>query len=129
MPSRSTIPPSWFSWVGFRFVRAIVRRRLVSVILRDDDRGVDGEQKKNDNKAHGLLDTPTAGSYTLDGEEVAGFSRRKLAHLRNQKIGFIFQAPYLIPFLNVTDNVALLPMLAGKANGDARKRALELLTI
>ena len=39
----------------------------------------------------GLLDTPTEGSYLLDCEEVAGFSRRKLAHLRNRKIGFIFQ--------------------------------------
>jgi len=35
----------------------------------------------------GLLDSPTAGSYLLDGEEVAGFSRRRLAHLRNKKIG------------------------------------------
>jgi putative ABC transport system ATP-binding protein len=42
-------------------------------------------------------------------------------------IGFVFQAPYLIPFLNVTDNVALLPMLAGTNNGEARRQALELL--
>lgn len=39
-----------------------------------------------------------------------------------------FQAPYLIPFLDVTDNVALLPMLAGLSNNEARQRALELLT-
>jgi hypothetical protein len=39
----------------------------------------------------------------------------------------VFQAPYLIPFLDVTDNVALLPMLAGRPNGEARARALELL--
>ncbi|RPI66283.1 MAG: ATP-binding cassette domain-containing protein, partial [Geobacteraceae bacterium] len=47
--------------------------------------------------------------------------------LRRDKIGFIFQAPYLIPFLDVTDNVALLPMLAGKSNADSRQRATELL--
>ncbi len=39
-----------------------------------------------------------------------------------------FQAPYLIPFLDVTDNVALLPMLAGLSNNETRQRALELLT-
>ncbi|MGD9975382.1 MAG: ABC transporter ATP-binding protein, partial [Desulfatirhabdiaceae bacterium] len=42
-------------------------------------------------------------------------------------IGFVFQAPYLIPFLDVTDNVALLPMLAGHSNRDSRKQAVELL--
>jgi putative ABC transport system ATP-binding protein len=47
--------------------------------------------------------------------------------LRRDRIGFVFQAPYLIPFLDVTDNVALLPMLAGKSNREARRRALELL--
>jgi putative ABC transport system ATP-binding protein len=50
-----------------------------------------------------------------------------LRALRRDSIGFIFQAPYLIPFLDVTDNVALLPMLAGQANAKARARALELL--
>jgi energy-coupling factor transporter ATP-binding protein EcfA2 len=42
------------------------------------------------------------------------------ARLRRDKIGFVFQAPYLIPFLDVTDNVALLPMLAGVANAESR---------
>ena len=47
--------------------------------------------------------------------------------MRRDRIGFIFQAPYLIPFLDVTDNIALLPMLAGRANAVSRARALELL--
>jgi len=51
-----------------------------------------------------------------------------LRTLRRDNIGFVFQAPYLIPFLDVTDNVALLPMLAGLSNAQARSRALELLT-
>jgi putative ABC transport system ATP-binding protein len=50
-----------------------------------------------------------------------------LRALRRDNIGFVFQAPYLIPFLDVTDNVALLPMLAGMPNAAARARALELL--
>jgi putative ABC transport system ATP-binding protein len=50
-----------------------------------------------------------------------------LTALRRDQIGFVFQAPYLIPFLDVTDNVALLPMLAGQPDAAARKRAVELL--
>jgi putative ABC transport system ATP-binding protein len=45
---------------------------------------------------------------------------RRSARAAARPIGFIFQAPYLIPFLDVTDNVALLPMLAGKPNAEAR---------
>lgn len=52
---------------------------------------------------------------------------KDLRALRRDRIGFIFQAPYLIPFLDVTDNVALLPMLAGHPDGESRKRAMELL--
>ena len=50
-----------------------------------------------------------------------------LRALRRDRIGFVFQAPYLIPFLDVTDNVALLPMLAGVPNTKARQRARDLL--
>ncbi len=56
-----------------------------------------------------------------------GWKVRDLRALRRDMIGFIFQAPYLIPFLDVTDNVALLPMLAGKPNAEARKMARDLL--
>ena len=57
-----------------------------------------------------------------------GWQVRDLRALRRDRIGFVFQAPYLIPFLDVTDNVALLPMLAGMPNAQARARAVELLT-
>jgi putative ABC transport system ATP-binding protein len=57
-----------------------------------------------------------------------GWKIPDLRALRRDKIGFVFQAPYLIPFLDVTDNVALLPMLAGVPNVEARKRALVLLS-
>ncbi len=64
------------------------------------------------------------------GDEVIydnGWQVRDLRALRRDRIGFVFQAPYLIPFLDVIDNVALLPMLAGVPNQEARKRAGELL--
>jgi putative ABC transport system ATP-binding protein len=56
-----------------------------------------------------------------------GWKLPDLRTLRRDSIGFVFQAPYLIPFLDVTDNVALLPMLAGQRNAVARARAVELL--
>jgi putative ABC transport system ATP-binding protein len=65
------------------------------------------------------------------GDEVIyddGWKVRDLRALRRDKIGFVFQAPYLIPFLDVTDNVALLPMLAGAQWRVAPAKALELLT-
>ncbi len=65
------------------------------------------------------------------GEELIfdkGWKVRDLRALRRDRIGFVFQAPYLIPFLNVTDNVALLPMLAGVPNAAARAQALALLS-
>ena len=81
-------------------------------------------------KCLGAIIDPSAGRMTL-GDEVIyddGWKVRDLRALRRDKIGFVFQAPYLIPFLDATDNVALLPMLAGVPNGEARQRALELLT-
>ena len=78
----------------------------------------------------GAVIDPTAGRIILNGETVFddGWKIPDLRALRRDKIGFVFQAAYLIPFLSVLDNVALLPMLAGKSNKAARERALELLT-
>ncbi|HSJ98020.1 MAG TPA: ATP-binding cassette domain-containing protein, partial [Myxococcota bacterium] len=71
-----------------------------------------------------------AGRMTLGDELIYddGWTVRDLRALRRDKIGFVFQAPYLIPCLDVTDNVALLPMLAGIPNAQARAQALALLT-
>ncbi|MBL8430695.1 MAG: ABC transporter ATP-binding protein [Dechloromonas sp.] len=91
--------------------------------------GPSGSGKSTLLKCLGAVIEPTAGRMTL-GDEVIfedGWKIPDLRALRRDRIGFVFQAPYLIPFLDVTDNVALLPMLAGKANGEARKRANELL--
>jgi putative ABC transport system ATP-binding protein len=86
--------------------------------------GPSGSGKSTLLKCLGAVIDPTAGRMTL-GDEVIyddGWKVRDLRALRRDKIGFVFQAPYLIPFLDVTDNVALLPMLAGVANGSRARR-------
>ena len=92
--------------------------------------GPSGSGKSTLLKCLGAVIDPTAGRMVL-GDEVIydnGWKVRDLRALRRDKIGFVFQAPYLIPFLDVTDNVALIPMLANIPNGKARAKALELLT-
>jgi putative ABC transport system ATP-binding protein len=92
--------------------------------------GPSGSGKSTLLKCLGAVIEPTAGRMELAGDVIYddGWKIPDLRALRRDRIGFVFQAPYLIPFLDVTDNVALLPMLAGQDNTSARKRALELLT-
>jgi putative ABC transport system ATP-binding protein len=91
--------------------------------------GPSGSGKSTLLKCLGAVIEPTSGRITLGGQIIfdASWKIDDLRTLRRDRIGFIFQAPYLIPFLDVTDNVALLPMLAGMSNAESRKRALELL--
>lgn len=91
--------------------------------------GPSGSGKSTLLKCLGAVIEPTAGKMILGDETIYdnGWKVRDLRALRRDKIGFVFQAPYLIPFLDVTDNVALLPMLAGVTNNKARKRAMDLL--
>lgn len=91
--------------------------------------GPSGSGKSTLLKCLGAIIEPSAGRMTL-GAEVIYDNKWKindLRALRRDKIGFVFQAPYLIPFLNVTDNVALLPMLAGTSNRESRRQAVALL--
>ena len=91
--------------------------------------GPSGSGKSTLLKCLGAVIDPTRGRMTLGGAVIYddGWKIADLRALRRDRIGFIFQAPYLIPFLNVTDNVALMPMLAGSPNRAARARAMELL--
>ena len=91
--------------------------------------GPSGSGKTTLLKCLGAVIEPTHGKMSLGGDIIyeEGWKISDLRALRRDRIGFIFQAPYLIPFLDVTDNVALLPMLAGRPNGEARARALALL--
>ena len=91
--------------------------------------GPSGSGKSTLLKCLGAIIEPSAGRMTL-GQDVIyddGWITPDLRALRRDRIGFVFQAPYLIPFLDVTDNVALLPMLAGVPNAESRQRARDLL--
>ncbi len=91
--------------------------------------GPSGSGKSTLLKCLGAVIEPTSGRMALGGETIYdnGWKVADLRALRRDRIGFVFQAPYLIPFLDVTDNVAVLPMLAGVSNSKARERAYEML--
>lgn len=91
--------------------------------------GPSGSGKSTLLKCLGAVIEPSAGRMTLGSKVIYdnGWTIRDLRALRRDNIGFVFQAPYLIPFLDVTDNVALLPMLARRPNSESRQRAVELL--
>jgi len=75
----------------------------------------------------GCLDSPTSGSYILDGEEVSKMNKSKLAIVRNTKIGFVFQTFNLLPHLNIQKNVELPLMYAGMSGLARSRRAAEVL--
>jgi putative ABC transport system ATP-binding protein len=74
----------------------------------------------------GCLDTPTAGHYVLDGRDVSRLTASERAHVRNQRIGFVFQTFNLLPRLNALDNV-MLPLLYRGHVASAKPRAAEAL--
>lgn len=75
----------------------------------------------------GCLDTPSAGSYRLNGTEVQGLSDSELAAIRNKEIGFVFQTFNLLPRTSALHNVELPLIYAGVARSERRKRALSAL--
>lgn len=72
----------------------------------------------------GLLDEPSSGSISIDGQDTSRFKDRQLAHFRNEKLGFIFQSYHLINDLQVLDNVEL-PLLYRNASATERRRLSE----
>ena len=91
--------------------------------------GPSGSGKSTLLKCLGAVIEPTGGRIAIGDEVVydGGWRVSDLRALRRDRIGFVFQAPHLIPFLDVTENVALLPMLAGIGETEARARAKALL--
>lgn len=88
--------------------------------------GASGSGKSTMMHILGCLDTPTAGRYLLEERDVSTLSKDERAKVRNTRIGFIFQTFNLLPRLNALDNV-VLPLLYGREDGDANKRAEQAL--
>jgi putative ABC transport system ATP-binding protein len=90
--------------------------------------GASGSGKSTAMNVIGCLDRPTDGRYYLDGVDVAGLADTELAHIRNRKIGFVFQQFHLLPQLTAMENVMLPMVYAGIPNRDRQDRAAEALT-
>lgn len=89
--------------------------------------GPSGSGKSSLLHVAGGLDTVTAGSVRVEGQDLAGMSDRKLAEVRRRHIGFVFQALNLVPSLTVLENVALPMELDGMSIADARQVAVAAL--
>lgn len=76
----------------------------------------------------GCLDTPSSGSYILDGKEVSNMNDDQLAEVRNKKIGFIFQGYNLLQKLTAIENVEMPLVYQGMGHKERRERAIEALT-
>ncbi|MBN1243024.1 MAG: ABC transporter ATP-binding protein [Spirochaetales bacterium] len=90
--------------------------------------GPSGSGKSSLMNIIGCLDTPTDGSYRINGEPVEGLSRGRLAEIRNREIGFIFQSFNLLPRLDALGNVELPLVYAGMPKAERRERAREMLS-
>lgn len=75
----------------------------------------------------GCLDTPTSGSYLLNGKDVSRMDDNELAEIRNKEIGFVFQTFNLMPRTTALDNVALPMVYAGYSKSERNARATEVL--
>jgi putative ABC transport system ATP-binding protein len=111
--------------VGETEVRAL---RGVSYAIQEGDflaiMGPSGSGKSSLMNILGCLDRPTSGEYILGGEKVSSFDKDKLARIRNQKIGFVFQSFNLLPRTTALENTEL-PLLYSTSNGrDTTERAL-----
>jgi putative ABC transport system ATP-binding protein len=89
--------------------------------------GTSGSGKSTLINIHGCLDKPTAGRYLLDGVETASLDRNERAHIRNSKIGFVFQSFNLLPRTTALENVELPLIYAGQARRDGHVRAMAAL--
>jgi lipoprotein-releasing system ATP-binding protein len=131
--------PGTASLVSVRGVHKIYRLGARSLpVLRGVDveivrgdflalRGASGAGKSTLLYMLGGLDTPNQGEVWLAGRNLAGLSRRELARVRNEEVGFIFQSYYLLPELDAVENVALPGRMARKPAREIAARAKDLL--
>jgi putative ABC transport system ATP-binding protein len=90
--------------------------------------GPSGSGKSTIMNILGCLDRPTKGRYFLDGVDVSGMSKSELAHIRNRKLGFVFQQFNLLARTSALENVELPTVYAGISPAERTKRAMESLT-
>lgn len=107
--------------------------RGVSLTIREGEMvaitGPSGSGKSTLMAILGALDQPSAGSYKLDGQEVATLRESDLATIRNWRIGFVFQKFNLLPRASALDNVALPLVYAGVSPSQRRERAKKALEL
>jgi putative ABC transport system ATP-binding protein len=114
--------------MGEQTVRAL---RGVSLQIEKNEyvalMGPSGSGKSTLMNMLGCLDTPSSGSYVLNGADVSRLSDDELAGIRNKEIGFVFQTFNLIPRISALDNVALPLVYAGMSGSKRKARAREVL--
>jgi putative ABC transport system ATP-binding protein len=107
--------------------------RGVSLTIGDGEfvaiMGSSGSGKSTFMNIVGCLDRPTSGRYFLAGQEVGALNRDAWAHIRNQRIGFVFQGFNLLARTSALENVELPMMYNGMAGAERRARAVEVLSL
>lgn len=99
----------------------VARGEIVAVV------GASGAGKSTLLHVLGALDAPTGGTVTIDGRPLAGLDDAAMAALRNRSVGFVFQFHHLLREFSALENVMMPLRIAGRAEGEARRRAEELL--
>lgn len=116
--------------VGTQIVRAL---RTVTLNINRNEyvaiMGPSGSGKSTLINIIGCLDTPTAGTYVLNGTDVSKLEDSSLAEIRNKEIGFVFQTFNLLPRYTALENVMLPLIYAGVGKKDRQKRATDKLNI
>ena len=99
----------------------IAQGEIVSIV------GPSGAGKTTLLQIIGTLDSADSGSVIINGTDISTLSQKALARFRNQHIGFVFQFHQLLPEFTALENVMIPALIAGRSQGEARKRAQELL--
>jgi putative ABC transport system ATP-binding protein len=114
--------------IGNTFFRALSK---VDLVVNEGDfisvLGPSGSGKTTLMNIIGCLDTPSSGSYLLNGQEVSGLNENQLSAIRNREIGFVFQQFQLLPRLNAMQNVELPLIYAGIGDKERKQMAKSML--